>query len=67
MENMNMSGGKCDCSHHKAIPVLIVLFGLLFLLEALNVVMADVVSVVWPILVIIGGLMKLFGSNCKCC
>ncbi len=62
-----MSGGKCDCSHHKAVPIIVVLFGLLFLLEALNVITPDVVGVVWPILVIIGGLTHLFSGNCKCC
>jgi len=64
---MNMGGGKCTCSHHKVMPVLVTVFGLVFLLGALNVFTADVVGIIWPILVIIGGLTKLMGGNCKCC
>ncbi len=63
-----MMGDKCmtcKCPHHKVIPVLVILFGLTFLLGALNVISAYAVSVIWPILVLIGGFMKLY--RCKCC
>jgi hypothetical protein len=60
-------GKTCSCGHHKVVPTLIVLFGLLFLLAAFDVVGARVVEIVWPILVIIGGIMKFGEGKCKCC
>lgn len=70
MENMPQGGeGKnlCKCPHHKMIPGLVVLFGLLFLLHALGVVTEGLVSVVWPVLVILVGLQKMMQGKCKCC
>lgn len=78
MEGEEMKGGSCcgggggkgegcKCPHHKMIPLLIVLFGLLFLLEALGWWGTRFVEVVWPILVILGGLQKMMGGKCKCC
>ena len=63
MENM------CGCSHHKVVPVLVILFGLTFLLEALGFVTSGFVMIAWPVLVIAGGLMKLMSKSgmCKCC
>jgi hypothetical protein len=57
----------CSCVHHKTVPALIVLLGLLFLLEAFSVFSAKVVGIVWPILLILIGLQKMFGHCCKCC
>jgi|GEM_PF-1218249 len=65
--NMNMGGGKCACSHRKVMPILVTVFGLVFLLGALNVFTADVVGIIWPIIVIICGLSALFSGKCKCC
>jgi len=48
-------------------PVLVVLFGLLFLLGYFGVIGEQVVMVGWPILVILGGLTKLTQGVCKCC
>lgn len=71
MDNMQNMGGanKCRCAHHKVIPVLVVLLGLTFLLQALDVVDAKFVMIAWPILLIAGGLMKLADKSgmCKCC
>ncbi len=71
MQNQNMGGMKnmCKCPHHKAMPVLVILFGLTFLLEALGVVTSGFAMVVWPVLVIIAGLMKWTEKSgmCKCC
>jgi len=68
MPNM---GGKnvCKCPHHKVIPVLIILLGLTFLLEAWNIVTPAFAMTVWPILVIIAGIMKWTqkAGMCKCC
>ena len=62
-----MQGGVCKCPHHKVVPTLVVLFGLMFLLEALGFISTSTVDVVWPLFVIAGGLMKLTGGMCKCC
>ena len=70
MDDMKMEGGKgmmCKCSHHKVMPILVIVFGLLFLGGALEWVSPMTVMVTWPILVIIGGVMKLSGGMCKCC
>ncbi|MEK7115983.1 MAG: DUF5668 domain-containing protein [Patescibacteria group bacterium] len=48
-------------------PVLIVLFGLLFLLQNYGVFSASFVNVAWPVLVILAGLNKLSKGMCKCC
>lgn len=58
---------RCGCMHHGFIPVLVVLFGLLFLLGNLGVVSARTVDVGWPILVGLAGLQKLLEGKCKCC
>lgn len=66
MENMQ---GACKCPHHSVVSVLVVLFGLVFLLGFWGVMSWDTVNMIWPILVIAGGLMKL-GEKwgmCKCC
>jgi len=59
--------GGCKCPHHKVVPGLIVLIGLAFLLQALNVVSAGFVGVVWPCLLILVGLQKMFSGMCRCC
>lgn len=61
------NGETCSCPHHTIIPILVILFGLAFLLQALGVVSEYFTGVAWPILVILAGLQKLFGSRCKCC
>jgi len=60
-------GLVCRCPHHKFVPGLVVLFGLLFLLANFGVFSAEFVNVAWPILVLAAGLAKLSGSYCKCC
>lgn len=66
-QNQMQPGAKCSCPHHKVVPLLIVLLGLLFLLEALNVVSVKITGIVWPILLILIGLQKMFAGLCKCC
>ena len=65
----NMEEGKnvCKCSHHKMVPGLIVVFGLVFLLGALGVLSSNAVSIAWPIVVIAAGAMKMMEGMCKCC
>lgn len=69
MENMQNMGGKnmCGCPHHKAIPVLVILFGLVFLLGNWGILTWSFVGMAWPIIVIVGGLTKLTSKMCKCC
>lgn len=57
----------CRCMCHKTIPLLMVLFGLLFLGGIWGWWSAATVAVVWPVLVIIAGLKKMFAARCKCC
>ncbi|MDZ4260079.1 MAG: DUF5668 domain-containing protein [Candidatus Sungbacteria bacterium] len=70
-EGGTMGGGGvanvCQCLHHKTIPIIIIVFGVLFLLGALEVVSARIVSIAWPLLVIVGGCQKMMGGKCKCC
>ena len=60
-------GASCKCPHHKMMPLMIVLIGLTFLLGAFNILSPMVVAVIWPILLILIGLQKMFKGMCKCC
>ena len=57
----------CGCGHHKVMPILIILLGLAFLLAQLNILTWAAVNILWPILVIIAGVMMLVNGCCKCC
>lgn len=57
----------CKCPHHKVVPVLIVLLGLVFLLQAMGTISSDFASLAWPVVIILIGLQKLFGGMCSCC
>ena len=58
---------SCRCLCHRMIGVFAVLFGLAFLLGALDVVSQHVVSVAWPIVVILAGGTYMLSGMCKCC
>ncbi len=58
---------RCGCWHHQAMGILLVLLGLTFLMGALNVIDGETVNVIWPVIVVIAGLKKLFAGMCKCC
>ncbi len=58
-------GMVCKCPHHKVIPWLVILIGVDFLLGAVGVLTWSFVDITWPIILIIGGVMKL--GMCKCC
>ncbi len=65
MSNENCSGCGCPC--HRTVGVLIVLFGLTFLLGHLDIIPSNIVGIIWPSLIILGGLKKTFKGMCKCC
>jgi predicted RND superfamily exporter protein len=56
----------CRCPHHKVVPVLIILFGLSFLLGTLGWLDASIIRFAWPTLIILIGVVKLFSGSCKC-
>lgn len=58
--------GHCTCPHHKFGAILIILFGLTFLLGTMGVLSGMFVSYAWPVLVILFGLARLMGGSCKC-
>jgi len=62
-----MDGGMCACPHHKIKPIVIILIGVAFLLQATGTLPATTVAMVWPIGLIIIGVMKLMGGMCGCC
>ena len=62
-----MKSGMCPCPHHKMPGMLMVVFGLTFLMGSLNVLTQDAVTITWPVLVILAGLMKVMERKCKCC
>ena len=59
----------CKCPHHKAFPILIILLGLVFLLQAINILTAGFVAWFWPLILILMGVVKLTEKSgmCKCC
>jgi len=65
----NCGDGKgCNCPHHKAVPVFVILIALAFLLNAWDVLISDgALSVIWPILLAAIGFTKLNKGRCKCC
>ncbi|MDO8489850.1 MAG: DUF5668 domain-containing protein [bacterium] len=65
-----VSGKMCGsrpCPCHAMIPLFIVLIGVAFLLNTLNVIDEYTLSIVWPILLILLGLKKMFKGLCGCC
>ncbi|OGY68752.1 MAG: hypothetical protein A2586_01975 [Candidatus Harrisonbacteria bacterium RIFOXYD1_FULL_40_9] len=67
MNDMKNEGMKCGRSHHSFLGVLVVLFALTFLLGTFDVLTARTVSVVWPVLVGIYGVLKMRENRCSCC
>jgi len=66
MENTNTQN-NCKCMHHKVMPMLIILFGLTFLLKELGTLSVGTANIVWPVIVIVMGCKKLMAGSCKCC
>jgi len=58
---------RCSCFHHSMFGVWMMLIGLLFLLGHFEVIGANIVSMSWPIVLMLAGLQKAFQHKCKCC
>ncbi|KND49228.1 MAG: hypothetical protein AB203_02420 [Parcubacteria bacterium C7867-008] len=65
MNHVNTSS-SCRCPHHLVQPILIILFGGAFLAGNTGYLTADIIRIVWPSLIILTGVAKLFGGSCKC-
>ena len=63
MENMK----SCRCMHHSMTSILVVLIALAFLLGNIGMVDAYTVGMIWPVLLGLIGLQKVFSRRCKCC
>jgi hypothetical protein len=61
------TGTGCGCPCHKATGVLTIIFGLIFLLGAFDLISQHAVSIAWPIIVILVGAKKVTQGMCKCC
>ena len=57
----------CPCNHHKIVPLMIILIGATFLLNAFQVLPVGIVAFVWPVLLMVAGVAKLSGRSCSCC
>lgn len=56
-------GGCCKCMHHSVAPIAVMLIGVAFLLQAFGVLQSNIVSMAWPVLLIVAASTKM----CKCC
>ena len=63
-EHIVGKGPVCKCPHHRVMPLLIILIGFDFLAGAVGVLTASFVSVTWPVLVILIGIVKFVRCNC---
>ncbi len=57
---------SCRCMHHKIAPILIILFGLTFLLATLGYLDPAIARLAWPSLIVLYGLVKFVSGGCKC-
>ena len=62
-----MEQKTCACPCHKMAGILVALFGLNFLLKALGVYDDHISNIVWPALIMAGGLSHSCKWLCKCC
>ena len=60
-------GSKCFCPCHSMVGVFLVLFGAVFLLRQLELISESTTEIIWPIMIILVGLKKIFKGKCPCC
>ena len=61
-----MKNATCDCSHHKMLPVLALLFSILFLLGYGGYISAEFVRFGLPVLVGVAALFKTRRPDWRC-
>lgn len=64
---MDNNAVKCACPHHSVVPVFIALLGLVLLGHAVGLITDGFNAVVWPAIILVIGLVKMFSRGCKCC
>ena len=64
---MEHTKNMCKCCHHKVFPILVILFGSAFLLEALGITTPQFTMIAWPTIIVVAGVTKLTVKMCKCC
>ncbi len=57
----------CDCKHHSIVPIVVIIFAAIFLLESLGIISESFVDVLWPLLVGVVGVTMLREKGCGCC
>ena len=62
-KNMAMTGGMCDCSHHKGFGWVFLVVGILYLLQDLDIISWFGWLNWWTALFVLIGL----GAVCSCC
>lgn len=68
MDNIHMGkdGKACTCMHHHMLALLVTLFGVVFLFGDLGWIPGQMVNVIWPLILVIGGIGKMLEGRCKC-
>lgn len=61
-----MVKNTCSGEHRGVIPILVILFAIVFLLQYQGLLAENSVNIIWPILVGIGGLVMLIEDKCDC-
>lgn len=56
----------CKCGHHKLVPLLFVILGIVLLLGSLGRISLQVIGISLSVIVILAGLAKFFGGMCTC-
>lgn len=66
--NQESNKGKvCQCHHHKAAPIAIIIIGIVVLLGAFNFFDFRTESILLGILAIFIGFTRFFERKCDCC
>jgi len=64
----NATGSKCcGCVCHKMPGILVALIGLVLLAGNMELMSAEWVGRIWPVLLILIGVKKMCKGRCKCC
>jgi hypothetical protein len=61
------SDNKCGCVCHKMKGVFVILIGLTFLLNSMEIISSHMTSMIWPTIIIIAGVKMSLKGMCKCC